>query len=358
MDETSVNNGLATYAQFLHMPMAFGSLVIENTNRCNARCRHCYQYSGPQGSEVWGLASLSVEELETVIREALQIETLYPRFHLSGGEAFLDIDMCLHLFRVARESGFHDITAVTNAFWAKRREHAFDVIQRARLAGLTSLEISWDAWHREWVPPEAIENCLEACWEHEVESNLRVLTTKSHSVEEALSYLLPETVEKASRITSGPVFASGRAARELDADDFYVSRMSLDESCHSTLNLTVNSFGNVYPCCAGYDQTDTYVIGNIRRQSIVDIAEAISNSALLRLVVFRGISVLAEIIEGRGVKVGRDYRGICQMCWSIFSRPDCVEAASEHLAESYRRSLEDVIRRLEEHGLDGLKEVL
>jgi len=356
MSEVTMDRDLMAYAQFLHVPMTFHSLVIENTNRCNARCKMCYQSAGPKGSDVWGEASLTVEEQETVIRESLRIETLFPRFHLSGGEAFLDVDTCLHLLRVARDSGFLDITSVTNAFWARRRTRALDIVRRARDAGLTTLEISWDAWHRAFVAPEAIENCIEACHECDVEANLRVLTTRSHGVAEALSHLSAEAVEKAVRITSGPVFASGRAARELDPDDFYVSRTSLDDACHSNLNLVVNSFGNVYPCCAGLDQTENYITGNIRQQSIVDIAEAMSNSPLLRLIVFRGIAVLAQIIEGRGVKVGRNYNSICQMCWSFFSRRECVDAVAEHFAESHRRALEAVVRQLEAHGLEGLKE--
>jgi len=330
------------------MPMTFNSLVVESTNRCNARCRHCYQSSGPKGSDDWGLVSLSTEELDSVIRESAAIETLLPRFHLSGGEAFLDLDGCVRLFRTARDSGFADVSAVTNAFWARRRERAFEVALRIREAGLTSLEVSWDFWHGEWISPEAVANCLDACHELGIEANLRVLTTRSHSVAEAVSRLRPRSAAKASRVTSGPVFVSGRAALTLEPGDFYVSQTSLDESCHSTLNLTVNCLGNVYPCCASLDQTDLYVIGNIRRQSIVDIAEAIATSPLIRTVVFRGIAALAEIVESRGVRVGRDFRTICEMCRNVFTRPDCIEAATDHFVEVQQGALEKAIRLLEQ----------
>lgn len=356
MSEIAIDKDLAGYAQFLHMPMTFHSLVLENTNRCTARCPICYQSAGPKGSDVSGPASLTVEEQERVIRESVDIPALLPRFHLSGGEAFLDLEACLHLFRVAGDCGFLDITSVTNAFWARRRSRAFQIVRRARDAGLTTLEVSWDAWHRGFVPAEAIDNCIEACHAHGVEANLRVLTSRSHSVAEALSYLLPESVEKAGRITSGPVFASGRAVRELDSQEFYVSRTSLDGTCHSNLNLVVNCHGNVYPCCAGLDQTKYYVTGSIRQQPVADIAEAMSGSPLLRMIAFRGIATLAGIVEGRGVEVGRDYNSICHMCWSFFSRRECVEAASDHFVESCQRALKSVIRQLEEQGLTAAEE--
>jgi len=345
--------GLASHIQLMHMPMTFNGLVAENTNRCNARCRMCYQSSGPKGSDLWGAASLTVEELERVVRESAAIETLLPRFHLSGGEAFLNVEGCVHLFGVARTSGFLDITSVTNAFWARHRSRAFDVVRRSREAGLTGLEISWDVWHLPFVPPEAINHCLDACHANDVEANLRVLTTRAHPVAEALSYLDPRSVERANRITSGPVFASGRAGREIAREDFYVSRTSLEDSCHSTLNLTVNSFGNVYPCCAGIDQTDNYVIGSIKRQSIVDVAEAISSSPVIRTLVFQGIGAIRDIVEARGVQVGQDYNSICHLCWSIFSRRECVEAVKDHFFERQRQAIDEVLSLLGDVGVEG-----
>ena len=61
---------------------------------------------------------------------------------------------------------------------------ALDTCERLREAGLTDMEISWDAWHRPYVSPEAISNCLDACYETGIRSTLRVLSTKTHSFEE------------------------------------------------------------------------------------------------------------------------------------------------------------------------------
>ena len=100
------------------MPMRFAGLVLENTNRCNARCAMCYQSSGPKGSDVLGQAHLPFEVMARLIREARQIPTLAPRFHLAGGEAFMHPEECLALFMIAKDAGYLDLTATTNAFWA------------------------------------------------------------------------------------------------------------------------------------------------------------------------------------------------------------------------------------------------
>jgi len=328
------------------MPMTWNSLVVELWTRCTARCAVCYQSAGPQGTDGKGIQSLGVDTAERVIRESAAIETLVPRFHLSGGEPFLDLEACLRLSECAREVGFLDITAVTNAFWGVPRKRALKTARALREAGVTTLEVSWDSWHRAFVPPEAVANCLDACHEWEIETNLRVLTTRSHPVAEALSWLPRPTVQRTSRITSGPAFRSGRAALEIPEDDFYTSRSGLDWPCHGSLNLTVTADGNVYPCCAGMDQTTGYVIGNVHESSLADIAWAIDRSPIIRTVVFRGIVALADIIEARGVSVGRDYFNTCQMCRAVFSSPERVQAAVDHFVEVQGRAIRELMELL------------
>lgn len=327
------------------MPLFYAGLVVENTTRCNARCGMCYQSAGPQGSDTWGKKSLTVEEIKRVIGEALEIETLFPRFHLSGGEAFLDVDGCLEIFAEARRAGFLDITTTTNAYWAADPARARDICTRLRSVGLTSMEISWDHWHLPYVSGKAVSNCLDACQEANIETNLRLLSTKTHSFSEALGHLRPESLERASRITGGPVFATGRAKESIPAADFY-SQTELDGNCHNVLNLTINALGNVFPCCAGIDQTNNHLFGNVRERSLPQIAEAMSSSALLRTIVFGGIASLIPIIEEAGIHVGRDYNGICHLCWSIFSRPECVRALDDYFEDASVRALRRVVEAL------------
>ncbi|KYF78025.1 hypothetical protein BE11_15550 [Sorangium cellulosum] len=297
-----------------------------------------------------GKGSLSLEELTKCIREAAEIETLGRRFHLAGGEAFMYMEDCLRLFETAREAGFLDITATTNAFWAKDLGRARVASQRLREAGLTSLEISWDFWHQPFISPAAVSNCLEACVESEIETNLRILTTKRHSIGEALAVLRQSAVESAHRITSGPVFPNGRAAVEMDRNEFFESRGGLDGACHGVLNLTVNSFGNVFPCCAGIDQTKHHVFGNIKQKSIVDIASDLNRSPVARTIVFGGIGALLKVVRDAGIDVGDGFTNICHMCWSIFSRKDCVEAIDAHFVRLNMEALQRALTLLEAQG--------
>lgn len=306
---------------FESMPVSFQGLVIESTTRCNARCKMCYQAAGPKGSDIIGVGALSVAEVSKIAAEALTIPTLEPRFHLAGGEAFLKIDDCLTLFAVAREAGYTEISTTTNAYWAKSPSDAHAVCAQARAAGLLNMEISWDYWHLPFIPPEAVSNCLEAAAANQIRTNLRVLSTKTHSAAEALALLRPSALEAATEISSGPVFPTGRAAKELPAEDFFYAG-SADGSCHGVLHLTVNGRGNVYPCCAGADQTEWLRFGNVRDSSIAEIAERMNASTLLRMLVFLGPKSFVPILEEAGIDVGDRFSNICHMCWEIFSKPE------------------------------------
>ena len=322
------------------MPMRFAGLVLENTNRCNSRCSMCYQSSGPKGSDVLGKAHLPFDVMARVIREARNVPTLSRRFHLAGGEAFMHMDECVALFQVARDAGYVDLTGTTNGSWARSSAVADKVAARLREAGVTSLEISWDYWHQSYISPASVGRAISACFESGIECNLRILTTRSHNLEEALSLIPQDNLALASRITSGPVFATGRASHSLAPEEFHDTGGGLSGACHPSLNLTVNSLGNVFPCCAGFDQTKHYLFGNVRDESIAVIAERINADPIARVVVFRGISQLLPVLDQAGICLDGKFRGICQLCWTIFSSPECVQALRKHTQKAQQRALE------------------
>lgn len=329
------------------LPITYQGLVVENTTLCNARCAMCYQGSGPKGSDTWGKASLAVEEVERVLVDALKVPTLRRKFHLAGGEAFLRVPDVIRLFRAARQAGYTEISTVTNAYWATRNSRAFEVCEQARDAGLTSIEISWDFWHQPYIKPEAISNCLEACAAYSIKSNLRILTTMVHSVEEALAALTPEALATADEISSGPVFPTGRAATEVDKEEIFYWG-DLGSTCHSVLNLTVNARGDVYPCCAGADQTDWLRFGNIRDKPIHEIAEYMNSSSLLRSLVFLGVGTFVPILKDAGIDIGDRFSNICHLCFSIFSTPESAKVIHDHFDNLEQQAFQVIVEKLRE----------
>jgi MoaA/NifB/PqqE/SkfB family radical SAM enzyme len=325
------------------LPLSYNTLVVESTTRCNARCGMCYQGAGPKGSDSLGDAALTPDEIRRVLRSAAAMPAIHRRFHLSGGEAFIKVDECLEIFGTARDLGFIDISCTSNAYWAADTFKARALAERLRDAGVLRIEISWDHWHGPHVAAQAVNNAIRACADADIEVNLRLLTTRSHSAEEALATLSPKALARAAMVTSAPVYQVGRAL-EIPTTDIYET--SEEATCHTALNLTVNARGDVAPCCAGFDQTGVSLFGNVREHELADIAEAINRSLLIRMVVFEGIASLRPILKLLGEETKERYTSICGMCFEVFSDQRKVDKLVHFFEQLESDALGDALAEL------------
>jgi len=329
------------------IPMRFNSLVLQTTSRCNARCAMCYQSVGPRGSELWGIQQLEPDLIERVVREARSIPTLVPRLHFAGGEAFLDIEGAIRLVELGKKYQYEEITCTTNCYWGVSEKRASEIAERLRDAGMTGAELSWDHWHKPYITPERMRNVIVAMHRVGILITLRILTSRKHSVAEALGDL-DGTWELADRIITGPVFNSGRANREINPDELYGGDDFEDtDVCHSYLNLTVTPTGDVFPCCAGMDMTDNYQFGSAKQESIRDIAERMIRNSWLRQLVFDGVASFDDVLDKAGVSNGAECGGMCGRCWKVFSNPDATDAIVQSTRESQRSRIQQ--------GLDALR---
>ena len=316
------------------MPIRFNALVIETTNRCNAKCGMCYQSSGPKGHDDWGMHSLDTSRLVQVIKDAVHIPNIDSRLHIAGGEAFLREEDVYTLVETGQKVGFREITLTTNAFWGSTDSRAEKICKLLSLKGVTVLEISWDHWHLDYIKPECVTRVLKAARRFNISTNLRILTTKSHSVQEALGFLR-NGWKYASLITHGPVFRSGRAISEITQDDFYRKGVQDDENCNALLNLAINSTGDVFPCCAGIDQTKQLGLGNVNQDNIVTIAKNMSENLWIKKLVFGGIVPLEKMVASRRTTpLSIDPNdSMCSRCWSLFSDKENVEIVKQYAEE-------------------------
>ena len=308
-----------------HFPMRFNALVIETTTRCNAKCGMCYQSSGPKGHDLHGIQELKLEVLKKVVSDAIKVPNLVKRLHVAGGEAFLNEKLVYELLAHGRDTGFTQITMTTNAFWGSSDKRAEKICAQLSNAGMTEIEISWDYWHLAYIDPMRIVRVLRACKKYNIGTILRILTTQAHSIGEALR-LLGDDWTLADRVLTGAVFATGRAVDELDPEEIFPDSVSESATCHAFLNLTVNANGNVYPCCAGIDQTTSPELGNVYREPINEVAARMTNNLWVRQLVFGGILSVEKIVEEDGYQHKKPESGsMCTRCWYLFSDRKAAE---------------------------------
>lgn len=312
----------------------FNTLVLETIDRCNARCAMCYQAAGPKGSDIRGDGRLPLEVTKRVIDEAAGLPELTGnRVHLSGGESFLNYNEVLAIFRHAKARGFRNIGATTNAFWALNDTVADRKCAEVADAGATYFEVSIDFWHLPYVRIERVRCLLRAMRRTGLRPTLRTLSSRSHHLDEVLASF-EDTDLLQVVIGNGRVQPVGRGALEVPSADIYFGN-GVEGNCEAQLNLTVTPNGNVYPCCAGADMTDSLACGNVHTDTLADAVLKMRTDQVIREIIHRGTGELIPVIRelGFGDRLLPHYSGICHLCWDVFK--------DDELADALRRYFQD-----------------
>jgi MoaA/NifB/PqqE/SkfB family radical SAM enzyme len=313
--------------------LRFNALVLETIERCNAKCSMCYQAAGPKGSDIRGDSKLPLHVIKDVIEQAASIEELSgSRVHVSGGEAFLRYEELLQIFQSATDVGFHDVGSTTNAFWAINPEQARRRCDQLAGAGVSYLEVSMDYWHLPYVPLQRVRNLLPAARAVGIRIMLRTLSSRSHHMDELFEEFDDSELMQV-QIGNSTVAPVGRGRETLSASDVYGESVS-GACCETMLNLTISPNGNVYPCCAGADMTESLSSGNVHVDRLADAVLRMRTDQMIRHLIHQGPSSLLPILNKLGLsdRLKSSHSSICHLCWDIFRQDDVSAALREHFA--------------------------
>jgi hypothetical protein len=123
---------------------------------CSAECDHCFIWGTPRRD-----SGMTVELVDRFLDDIMSLGTV-TSVCAEGGESFTRYPVLLRLMRRGAELGL-GVSALTNAYWATSREETQRRIAELMAAGMSSLGISTDQWHRMHVPLERVELLLEVC---------------------------------------------------------------------------------------------------------------------------------------------------------------------------------------------------
>jgi hypothetical protein len=300
------------------MGLRFSAFALMTTDKCNARCAHCYGDYGPRGKSRFPMA-----EAFRLIDQAALIECIDRNFVAAGGEAFLFYDDLLVLVRHAAAAGFKP-SITTNGFWGKpydRRAKAW--IKKLKAAGLVKLEVSIDSFHQKHIPIEAPRNVIRAARECGLETiMLRCEVTEHTTLRDSLQSLSIDDLVY-TVLVSSPVVPMGRATQEIPADEVFLESAHPRGCCEDALTLTVTVQGDVYPCCAGSELCPPLLLGNIAREPLAAIVNRAHSNIVLRTLVSTGPARLSALIEDSNLNdlLLPAYTNACHLCYHIFSHP-------------------------------------
>ncbi len=134
------------------------------TYGCSAECDHCFIWGSPRRQ-----SGMTVEQVEEFLDEVVSLGTV-TGVCAEGGESFTRYDVVVHFLGAATRRGLN-ASALTNASWVESREQARARVTEMMAAGLKSLGISTDEWHRRTVPAEKVDLLLEVCKEVGLEAS-------------------------------------------------------------------------------------------------------------------------------------------------------------------------------------------
>lgn len=255
--------------------MKYTTLGIALFRKCNANCDVCCFESSPSCTE-----HLNVDLIKKFIDSAAGDKDL-KSVSFTGGEPFLEYDLLLELVGYAASKGFN-ANLISNCFWAKSEEIAFEKIQELKKAGLKRMNVSFDQFHNEYIPAKNVGNVLRACRRLEIPVVLGMIKISSTDIGCLINQLDNSILDSALMVY--PALPVGGAKKTLSENDYIkypLGETSLN--CQYNGNIVVGFDGKIRPCCNQCVVGTELIIGDYEKDDYRKVLQNAKNNGLLFL---------------------------------------------------------------------------
>ena len=167
-----------------------------------------------------------------------------------------------------------------------------------------------------------MKNILEANRVIRIPISIAVAVTRSDNADKALAALGDSLLGVS--VTKFPVQAVGEGSN-LDPADIIRPVSRIENLRCPGFEPTFHFDGSVYPCCSPTVFETQLSVGSIDEYSVHEALDAISRNILLAALRQKGLSWIVESCRIDGVDLGvgdGPFVDACEVCHSIFSRPD------------------------------------
>ncbi len=315
------------------------TIAFATTYQCNASCKNCCFGCSPQMK-----VRLSIEDMKFYIDQALKFYSDSLKvLVLTGGESFLLKDDLIEIVKYGSSKGL--VTRiVTNAFWAKDYQTAYDILLNLRENGLNEINYNTGDDHQEWVP---YDNIVTACIAA-MDLNLTcIVNVETHDnaifdgntffQDSRLSTYFDYTkYEKPLKIEKGlwiPFNSDSHITSETIVPKEDVSKTR----CHSLFTtIAINPFSYMMSCCGLVSEHILPLrLGSLKKHSIKELYE-LQFIDLLKIWLYTEgpYNVLKYVYEKRGIH--KKISGhICAICAEIFRDTENIQCIKDNYEELF-----------------------
>lgn len=317
--------------------MTFTILALIYTWRCNAECSFCCYSCSPRRKE-----KLASDIALSIVEQAEKIEGIQ-HLSITGGEPFLFLGEVKEILRRWKRTGFTSNCA-TNGFWASSEKRAYKILRELKEEGLTTLSLSCDSFHQEYVPLERVRHAFRAAAGLGIKVEVNCERRKGDS---PLEELLPEIREVRGSYREAPPVPAGRGST-LSSEEFTCLESLPVERCGMLNTLAVTPTGTVYPCCSVFGETELLALGNIHYLSLRALIEEAQVNTLLLLMERQGFGTLIELGKKADPYLPLPSRvvNICHLCHQLLSnaesRDPLMKGVQEYEMEFLARAVQDL----------------
>ncbi|MFI3212909.1 MAG: radical SAM protein [Eubacteriales bacterium] len=285
------------------------NIIILYTLECNARCRHCCFSCSPDQKE-----KLNVNTVKNIIDDIIKYPSI-TNISFSGGEIFLYPDEILELLFYARSKGLN-IQCTTNGFWGENIVIAERIMKRLQSVNLSTLTISFDEFHKEFISVESIDTLIQLAAKYRIHVEIKgVAVNGSKSVYELLNDLPHRLLDvNVKEIICLPV---GRAFSLVSKNQYLVNPTEYFTCPSIGRDVTIYPQGYVVPCCSPVPNPKTFNIGNINNNSLSEIINSYNDMRIKKIYKYGLINEITD--ENR-------QKSICEICSDYLERGDINES--------------------------------
>lgn len=282
------------------------------STKCNIRCSHCVAAGEKPLHQ-----KMELSRAKTLIKELAAADVSGISF--TAGEPFIYFDDMLALVELCKAYNIYS-RIVTNSYWAKSPEEAYERLNTLKQCGLNQLRLSYSRWHQEHVPQLNVLNAALACQKTGIDYFISFVTDFTEKDDIYEQFLRRNTL----KFFAEPVIYAGRAdtfEREKIRTDYQENRCAMNPYLAPDLTM--------YACCdAGshFNNTNVFRLGNLASSSVVQLFTQSEGEPLYNCIRNIGISNIASF---SGLKT-RDivtYRK-CELCKMLFDSPETLNKLS------------------------------